>query len=203
MPASDHLKAKMVAKFGDRPFIGPIQYLQKAGYKLSKDWRWAPKPGVKTLRHMETLEWECLLYLCQEHGFGGLTSYMHEAGMPIYNYDFSSQKVRPMTTDNNEPKLTLDEAKEVLKSAPAPRVTEESIKAKIAKVDYLIHDQMTICFITMQNGWMSVGHSKPASAANYDEGVGYRYAYDNAFKPLWQLEGYLLVDMLYRASIGG
>jgi hypothetical protein len=43
----------------------------------------------------------------------------------------------------------------------------------------------------------STGFSAPASPENYDEEVGKRYAYDNAFKPLWQLEGYLLREQLF------
>lgn len=92
-----------------------------------------------------------------------------------------------------EPKLTLDEAKAVVAAKTAPRVTEESIKAKIKNVAYIkVVNAGTLCVITMENGWMSTGFSAPASIENYDEEVGKRYAYENAFKPLWQLEGYLL-----------
>ena len=96
----------------------------------------------------------------------------------------------------NEPSLTLDEAKAVVATKTAPRVTEESIKAKIADVSYITRDIMTIAIITMRNGFMVHGISAPASPANYDQAVGERYAYDNAFKQLWQLEGYLLREQL-------
>jgi len=96
----------------------------------------------------------------------------------------------------NEPKLSLDEAKAVVATKTAPRITEESIKARIDKVEYVLHGQLTICIITMKNGFMVNGVSAPASPTNYDEAVGQRYAYDNAFKQLWQLEGYLLRDAL-------
>lgn len=103
----------------------------------------------------------------------------------------------------SEPALTLDEAKAVVATKTAPRVTEESIKAKIARVDYHLVGAAglgTICVITMQNGWLSTGFSAPASAENFDPEVGRRYAFDNAFKPLWQLEGYLLREALHRAA---
>ena len=102
-----------------------------------------------------------------------------------------------------EPKLTLDEAKAIVATKTAPRVTEESIKAKIAYVDYqqvqspFTSGLGTLCIITMQNGWISTGFSAPADARNFDPEVGKRYAYDNAFKPLWQLEGYLLRETLH------
>lgn len=95
-----------------------------------------------------------------------------------------------------EPNLTHDEAKAVVATKTAPRVTEESIKARIKDVKYEYREQLTICIIIMVNGFMVVGVSAPASPANYDQKVGDRYAYDNAFKQLWQLEGYLLREKL-------
>ena len=96
-----------------------------------------------------------------------------------------------------EPVRSLDEAKAVVATKTAPRVTEESIKAKIASVQYtVVASTGTFCVITMKNGWMSTGFSAPADARNFDAEVGRRYAYDNAFKPLWQLEGYLLRERL-------
>lgn len=100
-----------------------------------------------------------------------------------------------------EPALTLDEAKAVVATKVHPRVTEDSIKAKIAMVEYeVVKGTGTICIITMQNGWISTGFSAPADARNFDPEVGKRYAFDNAFKPLWQLEGYLLRERLAQES---
>lgn len=101
-----------------------------------------------------------------------------------------------------EPSLTLDEAKAVVATKVHPRVTEESVKAKIDRVVYVPvgeHGQGTLCVIHMKNGWMSTGFSAPADVRNFDPEVGRRYAYDNAFKPLWQLEGYLLRETLSQA----
>ncbi len=103
-----------------------------------------------------------------------------------------------------KPEITLDEAKEIVATKTAPRVTEESIEAKIASVDYttLVMGETigTLCIITMRNGWLSTGFSAPASTENFDAEVGKRYAYDNAFKPLWQLEGYLLRERLSNST---
>jgi len=98
-----------------------------------------------------------------------------------------------------EPALTLEAAQAVVETKTAPRITEDSIKARIAAVDYSSRQTLTLCFITMTNGYISVGVSKPASADNYDIAVGERYAYEDAFKPLWKLEAYLLLE---RASLG-
>lgn len=103
----------------------------------------------------------------------------------------------------NGPKLTLDEAKEVVATKTAPRVTQESIEAKIESIDYLPHGITTICIIRMRNGFNVLGHSTPASPANFDKDVGERYAYDNAFKQLWVLEGYLLREDLHQSAAAG
>ena len=100
----------------------------------------------------------------------------------------------------NEPTLTLDQAKAVVETKTAPRVSEASIKNKIARVDYINHELLTICIITMSNGFMVNGVSAPASSANYDTEVGKRYAFENAFKQLWQLEGYLLRQKLHEQT---
>lgn len=99
-----------------------------------------------------------------------------------------------------EPDLTLDEAKAIVATKTAPRVTEDSIKDRIRDVAYIGHGQLTICIITMKNGFMVNGVSAPASPSNFDLEVGRRYAYDNAFKQLWPLEGYLLRDKLSKES---
>lgn len=98
---------------------------------------------------------------------------------------------------NVDPILTLEEAKERMKGAVAPRVTEDAIKAKIASVHYLMHGLMTICIIVMKNGFKFVGHSSPASPKNFDGEIGKRYAYDNAFRQIWTHEGYLLRENLH------
>jgi Phage protein (N4 Gp49/phage Sf6 gene 66) family len=69
---------------------------------------------------------------------------------------------------------------------PHPKVTQESILEKIEAVDYMTQDNTTICIIRMVNGFKVIGHSTPASPANYDSEVGKRYAYDNAFKQIYQ-----------------
>lgn len=61
----------------------------------------------------------------------------------------------------------------------------------------------TICIIEMVNGWKTIGKSAPADARNFDPEVGKRYAYEDAFKPLWQFEGYLLRDRLWRMEAIG
>jgi Phage protein (N4 Gp49/phage Sf6 gene 66) family len=48
----------------------------------------------------------------------------------------------------------------------------------------------------MKNGFVAIGHSTPASPENFKSDVGEALAYENAFRSLWQLEGYLLCEKL-------
>lgn len=102
-----------------------------------------------------------------------------------------------------EPEITLDEAKQIVSEKAHRKVTEKSIKARIKQVSYIYDETTTICMITMKNGFKVIGHSTPADPRNYDAAVGRRYAYDNAFRQLWQLEGYLLVEYLSLEAMDG
>ena len=101
----------------------------------------------------------------------------------------------------NMPVLSTEEsAQKVAETCKYPRVTKEAIEAKIDDLYYRKEGHLTICVITMKNGFYVLGHSAPADPRNYDKDVGERYAYDNAFKQLWQLEGYLLRDKIANES---
>lgn len=107
-----------------------------------------------------------------------------------------------------EPTLSLEEAKEQAAAGKYPKVTEQSIKNKIAAVSYLSHPAftggvLTICVIEMQNGFMVHGASASADSRNHKYEIGERYAFENAFKQLWQLEGYLLRQKLSENSLDG
>lgn len=99
-----------------------------------------------------------------------------------------------------EPTLTLAEAQATVATKTAPKVTKESIEAAINQVSYNQIDTLTICIIFMKNGFKQIGKAAPASDLNFDAEVGKRLAYEDAFRGLWQLEGYLLCQKLYEAS---
>jgi hypothetical protein len=79
------------------------------------------------------------------------------------------------------------------------RVSLQSIQDKIVKVDYLnpeIAPQMTVAFVKMSNGYIFVGKSSPADPANFDEELGKKFAYEDAVRQIWPVEGYLLSEKL-------
>ena len=79
------------------------------------------------------------------------------------------------------------------------KVTKEAIDAKITDVSF-IHlpgTTVTICSITLENGYSVRGESACVDPAGYVESVGRDLAYQNAFDKIWPLEGYLLAEKLH------
>jgi hypothetical protein len=98
-------------------------------------------------------------------------------------------------------------------TARAPRVTLASMERKIIEKYFFLGTdaieaktnnsdtehplaRLTICMLVLENGFVVMGKSAPASAANYREDLGQLFAYEDAIKQLWPLEGYLLREQL-------
>lgn len=60
---------------------------------------------------------------------------------------------------------------------------------------------MTICILVMKNGFVVIGKSAPASPANFDKDLGYKFARDDAIRQLWPLMGFALRQHLYEGSL--
>jgi hypothetical protein len=105
------------------------------------------------------------------------------------------------TTSPPEPSLSTTEAGQKIDALPYPRVTKQAIEAKIASTSYFITNQFkTICVIELRNGFEVSGEAACADKRNYDREIGKRLAYDDAFRKIWPLEGYLLRDTIWKAS---
>jgi hypothetical protein len=98
--------------------------------------------------------------------------------------------------------ISADTVIEMLNDCRAPRVTEESIRAKIDCHSFHVESigaaKVTVCFILMRNGFVFVGQSAAASPENHDAKIGECYAYDDAYRQIWAHEGYLLREQLSR-----
>lgn len=91
--------------------------------------------------------------------------------------------------------LTNRELEDKLNSRPAPKVTKQQIEARICdKIFHRIGDTLTHCSIILDNGFNVTGESACVNAENYDQEIGERIAYDNAFNKLWPLFGFLLAE---------
>lgn len=85
-------------------------------------------------------------------------------------------------------------------------VEKSYIEARIKDVSYhrIPNTTMTICIIEMVNGFSVCGESACVDPKNFDEAVGRRIAYENAFDKIWPLEGYLLAEYRYKQeTVGG
>lgn len=98
--------------------------------------------------------------------------------------------------------LSNEERDAALNASPARRITPESIKDKIAKREFHTFNDttLTICILTMFNGFTVVGKSACASPENYNQEIGEKVAFDDAFNQIWPLEGYLLKTELWSAG---
>jgi hypothetical protein len=87
------------------------------------------------------------------------------------------------------------------KNLTAPRLTPDAIDATIVSDDYHVFPgtTVTVCCLTLRNGFTVIGESACASPENFDQELGRKIARDNARNKIWQLEGYLLRDKLHNA----
>lgn len=97
------------------------------------------------------------------------------------------------------------------RGATHPRVSLSDMEAAISGENYLnagaacerlgqpasapMH-LMTLCFLTMKNGFVVVGKSAPASPENFDAYKGRTFAREDAIRQLWPLMGFSLRDRL-------
>ena len=56
---------------------------------------------------------------------------------------------------------------------------------------------VTYCIIILENGFKVEGVSACVDPTIYDEWKGRQYAYENAFDKIWEMEGYLLRQVLH------
>ena len=84
------------------------------------------------------------------------------------------------------------------KNLNAPRLTPEIIESKIKKCEFhILHEVLTVCVITLENGFTVTGESACASPQNFDKEIGEKISKENAVDKIWMLEGYLLKQKLF------
>ncbi len=90
------------------------------------------------------------------------------------------------------------EAEIQAKGLNAPRLNPAHIDAQILTEQFHVFPGtvLTVCALTLKNGFNVVGESAPASPENFDAELGRKIARDNARNKIWALEGYLLRSKL-------
>lgn len=91
------------------------------------------------------------------------------------------------------------------KELTAPRISPDDLDAKIAGEMFYVFPgtTLTVCCLRLENGYTVTGESAAVSPENFDEEIGRKIARAEARDKIWQLEGYLLRERLYRRSRQG
>lgn len=79
------------------------------------------------------------------------------------------------------------------KGLTAPRLTPAAVDAAIAGEEYAVFSgRLTVCVLTLANGFLVTGESSCVDAANFDAELGKKLARQKARDKIWELEGYRL-----------
>lgn len=90
------------------------------------------------------------------------------------------------------------EAEIQAKGLNAPRLNPQMIDETIMSEQYHVFPgtTMTVCALSLRNGFIVTGESAAASPQNFDADIGRKIARENARNKIWALEGYLLRSKL-------
>ena len=120
----------------------------------------------------------------------------------VANPVFDQVRVTPATSfqpigdlSMNDPQI---EAMIQAKGLTAARVTPGRVEAVIVKAYFhrVPDTTLTLCVLTLANGFTVTGESACASPENFDVELGERIALDDAKRKIWALEGYALRERL-------
>jgi len=105
------------------------------------------------------------------------------------------------------PRLTPDYIKSLIKSevfftaaegiaganqnSDSPDTNQETLES---------HKLVTICVLTLENGFTLIGHSACASPENFNFSIGCDVARENAIEQIWLVEGYRLKQRLFEEA---
>lgn len=85
---------------------------------------------------------------------------------------------------------------------PGEKVTAAYMESRIARVAYAKIDQtVTVCSLTLDNGFSVRGESACVDPANFDEKIGQSLAYKQAFDKLWPLFGFRLAEARFLRGV--
>lgn len=77
--------------------------------------------------------------------------------------------------------------------------TAEKVQGLIESIQYHVFPgtTLTICCITLKNGYSVIGKSACAIPADFNKELGEEYSYEDALKVLWELEAYAYKNKVY------
>ena len=103
------------------------------------------------------------------------------------------------------PSVTETELKAHQEKIVGKRVTLDALKANIAKEEYHVFpgSQLTVCVLTLRNGFTVTGESACADPAMFNEEIGQKIARENAERKIWPLMGYALKEEMMKEVPSG
>ena len=96
--------------------------------------------------------------------------------------------------------VTENELKAHQEKIGGKRVTLNALKANIAKEEFHVFpgSQLTVCVLTLLNGFTVTGESACADPAMFNEEIGQKIARENAERKIWPLMGYALREEMMK-----
>lgn len=67
------------------------------------------------------------------------------------------------------------------------RITLDDLKARVADVEYITREHLTVAIVKLDNGFFLVGKSAPVDPDNYNAEYGQKLAHDDALRQAWPL----------------
>ena len=94
---------------------------------------------------------------------------------------------------NHGNKLGVISAMALVAALPGRKLTKEFLEGEIIQIDYKrLGSKITHCTITTKSGFVFTGESACVDPADYNEDIGSKIAYDNAFHKMWMPYGFWL-----------
>lgn len=88
------------------------------------------------------------------------------------------------------------------KGLSAPRLTPAGIDSVIVGETYteLPSGKVMVCELTLANGFTVRGDAAVVSRENFNAEIGKRISRENARNKVWELEGYLLQELVHKGE---
>lgn len=81
------------------------------------------------------------------------------------------------------------------------KITKEFLESQIVDVEYQRgKGTLTHCYITVKNGFTFTGESACVDESSFDEGMGKKFAYEQAFEKMWMPYGFWLKQTMPKAT---
>ncbi len=97
----------------------------------------------------------------------------------------------------NDSVLSDGQVENLLNNLSGETVTKEYMESRIVDKKFItLNDTVTVCNLTLDNGYSVRGESACVDPSNYRKDLGEHLSYLNSFNKLWSLFGFLLAEKL-------